>query len=152
MTENIYSKLVPEPTPYSMPYWKSLNEGKLRLQECARCKKLRHYPRPVCDACYSFETNWVEASGKGAIHSWTITHHSFHEGYESDLPYTLVTVDLEEGVRILARLHAPTATELDIGMPVRLVFEKAMPCLTLPGCALADSSSDVSASSSLRAR
>ena len=31
MTENIYSKLVPEPTPDSMPYWKGLNEGRLLL-------------------------------------------------------------------------------------------------------------------------
>jgi uncharacterized OB-fold protein len=145
MTESIYSKLVPEPTPDSAAYWKGLNEGKLLLQECARCWRVRHYPRPVCDACHSFETRWVEASGKGAIHSWTITHHPFHDGYRSDLPYTLVTVDLEEGVRMLARLHAPVDTRLDIGMPVRLVFEKAKPGLTLPGFALAAHTSDVSA-------
>ena len=27
MTEDTYSKLVPEPTPDSMPYWKGLSES-----------------------------------------------------------------------------------------------------------------------------
>ncbi len=137
MTGDAYLKLVPEPTPDSMPYWKGLNEGKLMLQECARCWKVRHYPRPLCDVCHSLEVRWVEASGRGAIHSWTITHHPFHDAYRSNLPFTLVTVDLEEGVRILARLHAPADTRLEIGTLVRLVFEEAKPGLTLPGFVLA---------------
>lgn len=137
MTGDTYSKLVPEPTLDSMPYWKGLNEGKLLLQECARCWRVRHYPRPLCDACHSFESRWVEASGQGTVHSWTITHHPFHDAYRSDLPCTLVTVDLEEGVRMLARLHASADTRLVIGMPVRLVFDKAKPGLTLPRFVLA---------------
>ncbi|WP_433994224.1 Zn-ribbon domain-containing OB-fold protein [Bradyrhizobium japonicum] len=77
-----------------------------------------------------------------------MTHHPFHDGYRSDLPYTLVTVDLEEGVRMLARLHAPADTRLDIGMSVRLVFEKAKPGLTLPGFVLAAPATDMSVPSS----
>lgn len=137
MIGDTYSRLVPEPTPDTMPYWEGLNEGKLLLQQCAGCGKVRHYPRPVCDACHSFEIRWVEALEQGTIHSWTITHHPFHDAYRSDLPCTLVTVDLEEGVRMLGRLHAPADTRLEIGMPVRLVFEKAKPGLTLPGFVLA---------------
>ena len=31
--------------------------------------RIRHYPRPVCDACYSMEVAWIEASGRGRVHS-----------------------------------------------------------------------------------
>ncbi len=92
-----YAKLTPQPTPDTQPYWDGLNAHRLRLQRCADCGKVRHYPRPVCDACYSMRVEWIDASGRGRVHSWTTTHHAFHPGFKPDLPYTLVTVDLDEG-------------------------------------------------------
>ncbi|HEX4894556.1 MAG TPA: Zn-ribbon domain-containing OB-fold protein [Hyphomicrobiaceae bacterium] len=137
MTTDIYAKLVPEPTHESKAYWDGLNAGRLLLQKCDRCGKVRHYPRPMCDGCHSFETRWIEATGRGTIHSWTITHHPFHPAYKSELPYVLVTVDLEEGVRMQTQLRAPTDTPLKIGLPVRVVLQAAKPGLTLPAFALA---------------
>jgi uncharacterized OB-fold protein len=127
-----YTKLVPTPTADTQPYWDGLNEGRLRLQCCADCGKLRHYPRPVCDACFSMNATWKDASGDGRVHSWTVTHHAFHPGWKADLPYTLVTVDLDEGVRMQAQLRRLDASELRIGLPVRVAYEKATEGLTLP--------------------
>ena len=76
MTAETYLKPVPEPTHESKPYWDGLQNGRLLLQKCGQCGKIRHYPRPVCDVCYSFEVKWIEASGRGTVHSWTITHHA----------------------------------------------------------------------------
>ena len=127
-----YAKLVPSPTADTQPYWDGLNEGRLRLQRCADCGKVRHYPRPVCDACCSMNVAWVEASGNGRVHSWTVTHHAFHPGFKPDLPYTLVTVDLDEGVRMQAQLRGLDPRELRVGRPVRVAFEPATEGLTLP--------------------
>ncbi len=127
-----YTKLVPTATAATQPYWDGLNEGRLRLQCCADCGKLRHYPRPVCDACFSMNATWQDASGNGRVHSWTVTHHAFHPGWKADLPYTLVTVDLDEGVRMQAQLRRLDASELRIGLPVRVAYEKATEGLTLP--------------------
>ena len=123
---------VPEPTADTQPYWDGLNEGRLRLQRCADCGKVRHYPRPMCDACYSMNVDWFDASGRGRVHSWTVTHHAFHPGFKADLPYALVTVDLEEGVRMNAQLRGLDPAELRIGLPVRVGYEKATEGLTLP--------------------
>jgi uncharacterized OB-fold protein len=131
-TTGTYNKLVPEPTPHSAPYWAGLNDRKLLLQKCARCAKIRHYPRPMCDACYSQEVTWIEASGRGKIHSWTITCHAFHPGVRDDLPYTLATIDLEEGVRMNAQLRDVPDDKLRIGLPVRVAFETVKEGLTLP--------------------
>jgi uncharacterized OB-fold protein len=127
-----YEKLVPEPTADTKPFWDALHERKFRLQRCADCKKVRHYPRPVCDACYSMNAEWVEASGRGTVHSWTITHHAFHPGFKADLPFTLLTVDLEEGVRMQAQGRGIENGELKVGLPVKVGFERVKEDLTLP--------------------
>ena len=121
-----YNKLVPEPTPHSAPYWEGLNERKLLLQKCRSCGRIRHYPQPMCPVCHSMEVEWIEASGRGAVHSWTVTHHPFHPGFRDDLPYTLATVDLAEGVRMATNLIdiAPDPELLKLGMPLTVKFEE----------------------------
>jgi uncharacterized OB-fold protein len=127
-----YDKLVPEPTPDTRPFWDALMEGRFRLQRCADCGKVRHYPRPVCDACFSMNTDWVEASGLGTVHSWTITHHAFHPGFKADLPFMLLTVDLAEGVRMQAQARGIGEAEVRVGLAVKVGFERVKEDLTLP--------------------
>jgi len=127
-----YAKLMPQPTPDTQSYWDGLNAHRLRLQRCVPCGKVRHYPRPMCDACYSMQVEWIDASGCGRVHSWTTTHHAFHPGFKHDLPYTLLTVDLDEGVRMNAQLRGLDPRELRVGLPVRVDFELATEGLTLP--------------------
>jgi len=131
-TTEAYGKPVPDITPDSKPYWDGLNERRLRLQKCGSCGKVRHYPHPMCAACYSFDVEWIDASGRGKVHSWTVAHHAFHPGFKSELPYVLVTVDLDEGVRMNAPLRGFDAAKLRIGLPVRVVFEQATAELSLP--------------------
>jgi uncharacterized OB-fold protein len=113
---------LPAPGPESAPYWAGLREGRLLIQKCIACGRLRHYPRPVCDACFSMQFDWIEASGRGSIHSWTRTHHAFLPVFKPDLPYVLVTVDLEEGPRMNARLRGDGQAPA-IGAPVICRFE-----------------------------
>ena len=136
MAEATYSKPVPSPTQESKPFWDGLLAGKLVLQSCGSCGRIRHYPRPICPACSSFEVRWVEASGRGRVHSWTVTHHPFHPGFKGEVPFTLVTVDLTEGVRMQAPLRGADGRALAIGMPVRLVVERPTPDLALPAFVL----------------
>jgi len=132
MEDTSYNKPVPEPTLDSQPYWEALKEHKLKLQKCAKCGKVRHYPRPVCDGCFSMDVEWIEASGKGKVYSWTISHHPFHPGFKEEVPYVLVTVELEEGVRLVSQLKGADSQEVRIGMPVEVFFEDVTEDLTLP--------------------
>lgn len=121
------------PNELSTAFWEGAHKGRLLLQRCAACGTLRHYPRLLCSACYSEAVEWQEASGRGRIHSWTVAHHPFHPSFRDEVPYTLVTIDLDEGPRALGRW---TGDALAIGNPVRgrfvareggvdLVFEPA---------------------------
>lgn len=126
------TKPAPHPSPLTQPYWDGTAAGELRIQHCAACGKARHYPRYLCDACHSFETEWKAASGRGTVHSWTIAHHAFHPAFKEDLPYTLVVVDLPEGVRALGRFSAPGGEGLRIGLPVRVGFTRGGGDCALP--------------------
>ena len=108
------------PSDLSGPFWAGAAAGRLMIQRCTACGKLRHYPRLLCDACYGDGVEWVEASRRGTIHSWTVAHHAFHPAFKAELPYTLVTVDLEEGVRALGRWRGGAPA---IGVPVVGRFE-----------------------------
>lgn len=127
----------PEPPLEHQPYWDGLREHRLVLQRCAQCGKLRHYPRPLCDACYSLDVEWVETSGRGAVYSWTVTHHPFHPGFKRQVPYCTVTVDLAEGVRLQAPLRGADAGALAIGARVVVDYEDVDATLTLPCVRLA---------------
>ena len=121
----------PVSPPEHEPWWRALREHRLTAQCCANCGRLRLYPRPMCDACYSMNYDWVELSGRGAVHSWSVTHHAFHPGFKHDIPYVTVTVDLEEGVRLQAPMPGIDSAEVRIGMPVSADYDDIDPSLTL---------------------
>ena len=105
-------------------YWAGAAKGKLILQRCRNCGRIRHYPRPLCDACYSFDVEEVASPGLGAVYSWTVTHHAFAPSVVGELPYVLVTADLDEGVRVLGRMSLDVP--LRIGLRVRANFGSAV--------------------------
>jgi len=127
-----YDKPLPDITPLTRPFWDGLRHHHLVLQTCGHCHKVRHYPRPVCDQCYSMDCEWVPGSGHGKLHSWTVNHHPFHFAFKRESPFVTVTVDLDEGVRMQAPLRGADARMLRIGMAVELIFEDVTPELTLP--------------------
>ena len=91
----------PEPPPEHEPYWQGLREHRLMIQRCTACGTLRHYPRPVCPACYAMDYDWAEVAPRGTVHTWNVSHHPFHPGFKRAVPYATVTVDLEAGWAML---------------------------------------------------
>ena len=128
----MYEKPVPEVSIDTAPYWDGLRERRLLLQRCGYCGAVRHYPRPMCDRCHSMRADWVEASRRGWLHSWTVVHHPFVPGFREELPYVLAMIDLEEGVRMQCALEDGPGAELAVGLPVEILFREMAEALTLP--------------------
>ena len=123
---------MPVPTRESQPYWDGLREGKLMLQHCAACGKVRHYPRPVCPNCFSMESEFKAAAPSGKLHTWTVCHHPFNFFFKAEAPYIVALVDMDAGVRINAPLRGSAEGDLKIGQPLRLQFEPVTKDITLP--------------------
>lgn len=116
-------------SPDAQPYWAGLkgdgeHRGQLLVQRCRACGKHRHYPRPLCPACHAFEVDWVPVSSTGTVYSWTVVHQSALPAYANQVPYTLLTVDMPEGVRLLGRwVDAGDGHDLATGLAVRVAVE-----------------------------
>ena len=116
-------KPVPHPTTVSAPYWEGARQGKLMFQRCGNCGKIRHYPQTLCGACQSGKVEWIEASRKAKVHSWTVAHHAFHPAFKDELPYTTVIADMEEGVRVLGRYVGETPIRIDLPLTMEFVMD-----------------------------
>ena len=125
-------KPVPEFTPWGKPFWEGTREGKLMLQKCKDCDKYIFYPRLVCPHCFSNDLDWVEASGKATIYSFTVVVNNAPSPFLNDMPYVVAIVRLEEGVRMLSNIVDCNFDELTCDMPVEVTFEKLDDEFTLP--------------------
>jgi uncharacterized OB-fold protein/acyl dehydratase len=105
------------PTTRDTQWWfDACKGGKLLIQRCTACGVLRHPPGPACAECHSFEWDTVEASGKGTVYSWVVTHHPQVPSFDYPLP--VVLVELEEGTRLVSNLLGVDPDDIVIGMPV----------------------------------
>jgi hypothetical protein len=96
------------------------------LQRCTGCKRYTHPPTLVCPRCGREDQVWEKASGRGTIHSFTIARQSTTRGFQSEVPYAVVLVALEEDpdVLLLTNLVGPVDLEaLDVGDAVTATFE-----------------------------
>ena len=81
-----------------------LARGDLLVQKCNECGRLNMYPRHACPHCQSLSLGWHKSAGRGVLHSFTVLRAGAPEGFESELPYALGVIKLDEGVQLLARL------------------------------------------------
>jgi uncharacterized OB-fold protein len=113
-------------------YRECAREGRLVFQRCQECGTLRHPPRVLCVQCGSDRVSWVPSAGQGTIFSWTVTHQAPHPAFAGQVPYAVVVVELEEGVRIVASLRELSLENLELGLPVEVLLEEAAEGVPLP--------------------
>ena len=115
--------LLPKPSAESAPFWEACDRDELRLQRCARGGHLFYYPRLNCPICGDRELRWETCAGTGTVFSFSHVHVSFHgPKWESQLPYTVILVDLDEGPRLLSRLVGADRDDVRIGDRVIVHF------------------------------
>ncbi len=113
-------------------FWSYCEQGRLCFQRCNHCDRWRHLPRHMCANCGSEQWRWQESCGRGKIFSWTVTHLPMHPAFAEDVPYAVGIVELEEGVRMVARFQGIPLDDLKIDLPVELSFESAADGPLLP--------------------
>lgn len=129
-TADGYALPVPHLRGHTAEYYGWLKRHELRFQRCDRCERWRHVPREVCPGCGSPEWSWQASSGRGRIYSWTTIYRSLHPDFH-DTPYAAVVVELEEGPRVMTWIVDKGPDELEMDMPVEVVFEDVTPEVTL---------------------
>ena len=125
-------KPVPRPDEESRWFWEACARHELYLQRCRNCGTLRFYPRALCPKCLSAATDYLRASGRGTVYTFTVTYQNQAPGFREELPYVLAWVELDEGPRLLTNVIGCAPDEVRIGMPVEVEFEDVGEAIALP--------------------
>lgn len=113
-------------------FWDGLRNHQLVIQRCLECKAFRHHPRPMCPECHSLKFEWAPVSGRGTVYTYAIVTQLLHPYWADRMPYNVVLVELEEGIRIVSNLVDCPNESIYIGMPVSVVFEDVSDEISLP--------------------
>lgn len=115
---------LPTVTADSRVYWQAANEGRLVIRSCRACGEKHFLPRYLCPVCWSDELDWVDASGRGTVHSFTVIRRAPLSSYAERVPYVVALVDLDEGPRMMTNIVGDGALDTSIGDKVAVTFEK----------------------------
>lgn len=133
-----YKKQLPFINDATRPHWEAAKRHELVLQKCLDCGQVRPYPpAKLCPKCQSENFEWAKMSGKGKIYTYTVIHRADAEGWKDEVPYAIVTADLDEGVRMETNTLGVKPEDLKVGLPVEVVFDDVTDEVTIPKFALA---------------
>ena len=106
-----------------------LAEHKLMGTRCSDCDATYIPPRAICPACRGDALEWVELSGAGKLAAFTSIYVGpsamVAEGYDRNNPYVAGIVELNEGIKVSARILGMDARQPDvawIGKPLAVAF------------------------------
>ena len=119
-----------EARPFNdISYEQFLSEEKLMGSRCKECGVLSVPPRSICIKCYGSEMEWVEMRGRGELAAFTCIAigppFMMKEGYDRKHPYVCGVVELEEGMRVVARIEGVDGSKpetIKIGTLLRVEF------------------------------
>jgi uncharacterized protein len=97
------------------PFWDAARAGRFLLPTCTACGKPHWYPRAICPFCDNGAIEWREASGRGAIHTFSVMRRVKE-------PYAIAYVTLAEGPTMMTNIVDCDLDALHIGQPVAVVF------------------------------
>lgn len=131
LRDTLSARALPAPDHASAHYWQSAAEGKLVLQRCVTCGDYQFYPRALCASCAG-ETEWVDASGRGTLYTFTVIRQNRSPAFKDLSPYAVGIIELEEGVRMMSNIVDCDVDRLEVGMALEVLLLKAADDVGLP--------------------
>lgn len=123
---------LPTPDLETQPYWDAARAGNLLVKRCDDCGEIHFYPRPFCPRCWSTRVEWIEASGKATLYTWSVVYRNDLPPFPERVPYVAAVVDLEEGPRMQTNVVECDFDALRVGMPLEVVFRSTSETFTIP--------------------
>jgi hypothetical protein len=106
----------PVPNAETAAFWNAAEDGRLLIGRCKTTGRAFFYPRRVSPFTLSGDVEWIEASGRGTIYSFSYMA-------RAKVPFAIAYVELEEGPMVLTNIVDCDSDQIAIGLPVRLVFK-----------------------------
>ena len=94
---------LPKPTPETRPFWDAAKQHRLLIQALRRLRHALLLSAPALPACLSRRVRWIDASGRGRLHTFVINHRP-PRGFPVPAPFVIGIVELEEGPRMMSHI------------------------------------------------
>lgn len=129
---SLFPRPLPALEPYTEAFWRACRAGRLEFCHCPWCDFLIHPARPICPRCRGGQLDTRAVSGRARLHSYTINHKAWFPG--QPVPYVIGLVELIEqaGLRLTTNVINCAVEQIEIGMPLRVVFEPLTDDIALP--------------------
>lgn len=114
---------------YQMPakriekFFKGLEEGKVFATRCKKCGEIYFPPQADCPVCRNDDMLWEEIQGEATLETFTIIE-TTPTSFQKYGKYVVAIGLFENGVRVLSWLKVADASEIKIGMRMKLQAEK----------------------------
>lgn len=132
--------IVPRVTPETSEFWDYCRQGVLSVQRCSDCERWRFPPQPMCPECHSVSRSWEPVDASATLYTYTVVTGpgADWEGSlpgEHGYPFVVGIVELALGagdVRMVTDIDTDWIERLEIGMPLKVVFERVNDDVHLP--------------------
>jgi uncharacterized protein len=128
-----YNKPLPRPLSpeVSRPFWEAAKRHELVMPRCTICDHLFFYPRSECPRCLSNHLEWMQVSGRGRLHTYTVVYQPANAAFRDDTPYIYAVVQLDEGPRMVSNVVECDLDAVSVDMPLEVLFDDITPECTL---------------------
>jgi uncharacterized protein len=121
--DDVPFRILPRITARNEHFWVGGRAGELRFQRCRACRYFVHPPGVLCPKCHSKNLGVERVSGNAELVTYSINYQPWMPGPE--LPFVLAIVRCveQDDLRLTTNLVNCELDAIEIGMPVRVVFE-----------------------------
>lgn len=112
------------------PFWDSVQAGRMALQCCNSCQRLRYPVAPACPYCFAEGFAWQPVSGRAELLAWAVFHRRYLPAYPP--PHNVIVARLAEGPSLVSNLIGAMPEEGCIGRALLLDYARDDQGMALP--------------------
>lgn len=129
---------LPIPDPQTEPFWAAARSRELRLPRCPVGHRFVAPWLPCCPDCLRSDLRWEVVSGTGTVWSHCVMWDDYVAGFQA--PYVVAEIAIAEQPDVLlsANILGSPPEAVEIGAPVRVVFEERDQGFVVPQFALVE--------------
>jgi len=114
-----------------IPFWEGCENGSFLLHRCNKCGA-HYWPASRCVEHGDDDMQWVEASGRGRVYTYTVMHRAYTPDKKDKVPFVIAVVQLEEGPFYHSNIVDCPYDAVAIDMQLEVVMTPHESGLTIP--------------------
>ena len=104
--------------------------SQLLHQRCPACAHVWYFFRQFCPACGDDSPEPTQANANGVVCATTLVHRAPDERFKALVPYRLVLVDMQDGMRVMGHAQASLQIGDQVNCEIHTLAGQPLPFFT----------------------